>query len=78
MSKKPTSGNTVPVATNVRFDAFTVRDYEIGSEKRSDWTRLGVAFQHKDSLGFNVLLQALPIDGKMVLRLHEPKVDSAE
>lgn len=28
--------------------------------------------------GFNVLLQAVPLDGKMVLRLHEPKEDGAE
>lgn len=66
-----------PINTN-RFDAYSVRDYEANGEKKSDWTRIGVAFSHADGKGFNVLLQALPFDGKMVLRVHEPKEDGAD
>jgi hypothetical protein len=29
---------------------------------------IGLAFPHKDSNGFNVVLQALPLDGKIVCR----------
>ena len=77
MSKKsPTAvAQTSPSAN--RFDAYSVREYEANGEKRSDWTRIGVAFAHADGKGFNVLLQAVPLDGKMVLRLHEPKEGDA-
>ncbi len=38
-----------------------------GGEK-SYWSRIGVAFAHKDGKGFNVILESLPIDGKITLR----------
>jgi hypothetical protein len=65
-----------PVA-DVRFDAFTVRDYEIAGEKRSEWTRIGVAFPHQDGKGHRIVLNALPVDGVVVLRLHEAKEQGA-
>jgi hypothetical protein len=37
------------------------------------WLSIGAAFMHQDGDGYNIVLQALPIDGKIVLRL--PKVD---
>ena len=63
--------------TTERLDAFVVREYEAGGEKRRDWTRIGVAFPHKDGKGFNVILQALPVDGRIELRLHEVKEKDA-
>ena len=60
-----------------RMDAFTVREFEAGGEKRREWTRIGVAFPHKDGKGFNVILQALPVDGRIELRLHETKEKDA-
>ena len=32
------------------------------------WLNLGLVFPHKDSGGFNIMLQALPLDGKIVCR----------
>ena len=32
------------------------------------WLNLGLAFPHKDGSGFNIILQALPLDGKIVCR----------
>ena len=32
------------------------------------WTRIGVAFAHKDGKGFNLLLETVPFDGKVTLR----------
>ena len=32
------------------------------------WLNLGLAFPHKDGKGFNIMLQALPLDGKIVCR----------
>ena len=35
------------------------------------WINVGAAFGHADDKGFNVILQALPIDGKIVLRIPQ-------
>lgn len=75
MSKK--SPSAITPSTN-RFDAYSVREYEANGEKKSDWTRIGVAFSHADGKGFNVLIQAVPLDGKMVLRLHDSNESGAE
>ena len=37
------------------------------------WLNIGLAFPHKDGKGLNVVLQAFPLDGKIVLR--EPSDD---
>lgn len=48
----------------------------IKRENKEDfWLNLGVAFPHEDGQGFNVLLQALPIDGKLVLRVYKDDED---
>ena len=45
---------------------------DIKREGKDDyWLNLGVAFPHEDGEGFNLLLQALPIDGKIVLRTYK-------
>ena len=45
--------------------AFTV----IRRDGQDDyWLNLGLAFPHKDGKGFNIVLQASPLDGKIVLR----------
>ncbi len=32
------------------------------------WLNIGLVFPHKDGTGFNIMLQALPLDGKIVCR----------
>lgn len=39
-----------------------------GGEK-SYWRRIGVAFIHKDEQGLNIVLESLPVDGKITLRI---------
>jgi len=47
------------------FTAYTV----VKREGQDDfWLNIGAAWMHQDGEGFNVILQALPIDGKIVLR----------
>ena len=57
-----------------RYDVLVVEKYEDheGAEK-ANWTRIGVAWPHKDGNGLNVELKAIPVSGKLVMRLHEPK-----
>lgn len=58
------------------------RVYSIIERPKQDdyWLNIGVAFPHEDGKGFNVMLQALPLqgNGKIVLREHDPKEDTNE
>ena len=57
------------------YRAYVVED--IGDED-SYWTLVGSAFAHEDHKGFNILLKALPLDGRLVLRRYsESKPDNA-
>ncbi len=55
------------------YTAYTV----VKREGQDDfWLNIGAAFMHQDGEGFNVVLQALPINGKIVLR--PPKSDAKD
>ena len=41
---------------------------EPGDEQTGFWTRIGSAWPHKDGRGLNVVLSALPVGNRMVLR----------
>jgi hypothetical protein len=46
--------------------AYHVRE---GKERDENyWDRCGVAFEHGDRAGFNVVLSSMPVDGKLTLR----------
>lgn len=49
--------------------AYQVRD---GKEK-GYFTRIGAAWPHKDGKGFNIQLDAVPLDGKITLRTAAEK-----
>lgn len=57
--------------------AYTVRE---GSSKgnKGFWTRVGSAWLHKDGKGFNVQLDALPVDGRLVLRAMSDKGETVD
>ena len=61
--------------TNPTHIAYTVRDFtkKATGEADSSWSRIGVAFLHKDGKGLDVALDALPVNGRVVLRLNVPK-----
>ena len=48
----------------------THRAYSVIKREGQDdfWLNLGLAFPHKDGKGFNIMLQAFPLDGKIVCR----------
>lgn len=50
--------------------APTHRAYTVIKRDGQDdyWLNLGLVFPHKDGEGFNIVLQALPLDGKIVCR----------
>jgi len=46
--------------------AYQVRDRE---GRKSFWTRIGSAWAHADGKGFNIQLDAVPLDGRVTLRV---------
>ena len=61
-------------ASKERFDAYVVENWtDKDGGDQANWIRVGAAFPHKDKKGFNVELKAVPVTGKLVIRLHEPK-----
>jgi hypothetical protein len=58
------------------YRAFTV--IKRGEGKDDFWLAIGAAFPHQDGDGYNIVLQALPIDGKIVLRLPKDDQTSQE
>lgn len=70
---------TTQAQTKVRYDVYSVKDFTTSDgEERSDWRKIGVAFPHKNGNGFNVEFDLIPLDGRLVLRVHETKPDSTE
>jgi hypothetical protein len=48
--------------------------YQVREGKGDDkgfWTRIGVAWKSRDDKGFVIQLNAIPLDGKIVLRLPD-------
>ena len=48
----------------------THRAYSVIRREGQDdyWLNIGLVFPHKDNGGFNIMLQAFPLDGKIVCR----------
>jgi hypothetical protein len=47
------------------FDVFTVVDRD--QNKKPFWIKIGAAWEHEARRGYNVTLDALPVNGKLVL-----------
>ena len=61
--------NTSPSS---RYNVFTVEEFdaptpEDKNRKAKSWSKVGVAFPHKEGTGYNIQLRALPVDGKLVV-----------
>ena len=60
----------------------THRAYTVIKKRDEDkddyWLNLGIVFAHEDGEGFNILLQALPTDAKLVLRTYKEKPEEQE
>lgn len=66
-TKTETAGSKAP--THI---AYQVRD---GSNGKSYWNRIGVAWANADGKGFNLQLEAVPLDGRITLRIASEKKD---
>ena len=55
------------------YNAFVV---EKRGKDDSQWTKIGAAWPHGDGNGMTIYLQALPVNGEVVLRI--PKNENGE
>ena len=64
----------IPMTETRRPDvaAYVVRDRE---DKKSNWREVGIGFAHKDGKGFDLLLDAVPVGGRLVVRTIEDKAE---
>ena len=76
MQQVKPSQASVPASTPRRFDVFVVEDYTKDGEEKTNWIKLGVAFENKDGKGFNLNCDAVPLTGRIVLRLIEPRPEA--
>ena len=53
------------------YRVYTVEDREDTDD--AFWTQIGAAFAHADKKGMNIILRALPLDGRLVLRQFTEK-----
>jgi hypothetical protein len=63
----PTNGTSSRAPSHV---AYQVRNTD---GQKGIWTRIGGAWPHSDGQGFNIQLDALPIDGRITLRIPSEK-----
>ncbi|MEO0666724.1 MAG: hypothetical protein AAFZ99_02300 [Pseudomonadota bacterium] len=64
-----TSTNTSDSAPGLKRPfmlAYTVKP--IADGRKSIWSKIGAAWSHKDGQGYEVRMDALPVDGRIVLR----------
>lgn len=65
------SNKTKPATSKIpTHTAYHVRDRECGE---SFWTRIGSAWAHADGKGFNILVETVPLDGRISLRVPSEK-----
>jgi len=65
-----TNTNEKPAASKTPSHiAYSVREVT----HRSFWTRIGSAWAHSDGNGFNIQIEAVPLDGRITLRVAAEK-----
>jgi hypothetical protein len=72
----PSSNRDMSNGTSTRAHkaVYTIVD---GKDDKSFWRQLGVAFVNRDG-SINILLDALPVNGKLQIRDAEPQARAAE
>ena len=49
----------------------TDRVQDGGEDKGGFWTKIGAAWPHRDRKGFNISIETIPLNGRIVLRERE-------
>lgn len=70
MSQDTNTETGAKTAKKPSHTAYSIRERE---GKDSKWTEIGVAFPHKDGKGFDILFDVAPLNGRITIRVQEPK-----
>lgn len=58
------------------FQVLSAIDYFSKENKKTTWQKIGIAFRTKDGNGMHVLLNALPINGRLLIKKNENKISN--
>lgn len=64
--KNQKNEETAPTGNRPSHVAYWVKDR--GENQKSSWQRVGAAWPHADGKGMNVVLDLMPLDGRITLR----------
>lgn len=57
----------------VDYVVLTSKEVKQGNETKTFFQRIGVGFKTKDGKGISVVLNCLPINGRLLIKKYEPK-----
>lgn len=69
------------MATQLSLNSPAFMLYRVdGNGPEARWTRIGAAWPNKDGKGFNILGDAVPLQGRIVMRAYnqKPKTDGED
>lgn len=55
--------------------SFIAYQVNKGQDGKSHFNRVGAAFEHSDGDGHNILLDSIPVDGRVTLRTAQERLD---
>jgi hypothetical protein len=67
-----TNTESKPVGKSPSHVAYHVRDRE---GQKGIWTRIGAAWAHADGKGYSLQIEAVPLEGRISLRVATEKKD---
>jgi hypothetical protein len=71
--KPRTMQSNKPETTATKMPTHIAYQVKSREGKTAIWTRIGSAWAHGDGSGYNIQLDAVPIDGKITLRVPSEK-----
>ena len=80
----PHQQRRTPVSGKPSHKVYAVEDREVdpsendGDDNKAFWTRVGSAWPHKDGKGLNIVLSALPVNARLVLREYTPEDEKVD
>ncbi len=61
--------------SNGKEPAYVAYHVKEGSKGQSYFNKIGAAFEHKDGQGYNVVLDATPVNGRVTLRSAKERLN---
>ena len=65
-----TRDNNAETSKRPSHRVFAVRE---GKDDNKFWTEIGAAWAHGDGKGFSIKCEAVPLQGRIIMRAYQPK-----